>query len=137
MEAQARPVAHRNAGLFSDHYLNATLPERPGWKALAEEARPVMEETARVFGSFVPSANEAQTEQDLVRPVLKLLGHDFEVQPALATPDGTKRPDYVMYRDPASLKTNKGRTLDEGLLRETAFAVGDAKHCDRPLDVSL
>jgi predicted type IV restriction endonuclease len=85
-----------------------------------------MEETARVFDESVPSANEAQTEQDLVRPALALLGHDFEVQPALKTPDGTKRPDYVFYCDAAALAANKGRTLDDGLLREKAFAVGDA-----------
>jgi len=30
MEAQTRPAAHRNAGLFSDHYLNVTLPGRVG-----------------------------------------------------------------------------------------------------------
>jgi hypothetical protein len=137
MEAQARPAAHRNAGLFSDHYLNITLPQRPGWEDLAEEARPAMEGISTILGSFVPSANEAQTEQDLVRPVLALLGHDFEVQPALATPDGTKRPDYVFYRDAAALAANKGRTLDDGLLRERAFAVGDAKYWDRPLDASL
>lgn len=137
MEAQTRPSAHRNAGLFSDHYLNVTLPERPGWEALAEEARAAMEGVARVFESFVPSANEAQTEQDLVRPVLTLLGHDFEVQPALKTPDGTKRPDYVFYRDASSLYANKGRTLDDELLREGALAVGDSKYWERPLDVSL
>jgi len=72
-----------------------------------ERTHPVMEEVSAVFASFTPSANEAQTEQNLVRPVLKLLGHDFEVQPALATPDGTKRPDYVCYRDATSLDANK------------------------------
>lgn len=30
-----------------------------------------------------------------VTNVLRILGHDFEVQPALEIPDGTKRPDYV------------------------------------------
>ncbi len=83
---------HRNHGLFSDHYLDATLPGRPGWRELAGEANLVMEEIANVLSSHVPSGNEAQTESDLVRPVLRALGHDFEVQPALDTPDGTKRP---------------------------------------------
>ncbi|MBA2692766.1 MAG: hypothetical protein H0U65_09770 [Rubrobacter sp.] len=128
---------HRNHGLFSDHYLDATLPERPGWAELAREAKPVMEEVARVLSSHVPSENEAQTESDLVRPVLRLLGHDFEVQPALETPDGTKRPDYVFYNDRSSLDSNKGKRLDDAVLSGKAFAVGDAKYLDRPLDVSL
>ena len=119
---------HRNHGLFSDHYLNATLPDRPDWEALVERARPVMDRIAEVFASFTPSNNEAQTERDLVRPVLKLLGHDYEVQPALETPDGTKRPDYVLYKDAAAVAANKNRTLNEDLLRGSAFAVGDAKY---------
>jgi type I restriction-modification system DNA methylase subunit len=131
----ARP--HRNHGLFSDHYLDVTLPERSGWKSLVEQACPLMEGISRLFDSFAPSTNEAQTEEDLVRPVLRLLDHDFEVQPALETPDGTKRPDYVFYRDAASLNANKDRPLNDELLRGSAFAVGDAKHWDRRLDVSL
>jgi hypothetical protein len=132
-----REQPHRNHGLFSDHYLNVTLPQRPEWQALTEQARPVMEGVSRVFDSYTPSDNEAQTEEDLVRPVLRLLGHDFEVQPALETPDGTKRPDYVFYRDAAALDANKNRTLDDESLRGAAFAVGDAKYWDRRLDVSL
>ena len=58
---------HRNHGLFSDHYLYVTLPERPEWKGLVEQARPVMEGISRVFDSYAPSDNEAQTEEDLVR----------------------------------------------------------------------
>jgi hypothetical protein len=128
---------HRNHGLFSDHYLEATLPERPGWGEMVEEARPVMAEIARVFDSYVPSENEAQTERDLVRPVLDILGHNYEVQPRLATPDGTKRPNYVFYKNAAAVAENKDRTLDDDLLRGSALAVGDAKYWERPLDVSL
>ena len=68
---------------------------------------------------------------------MKLLGHDYEVQPALETPDGTKRPDYVLYRSAAAVAANKNRSLNEELLRGSAFAVGDAKYWERPLDVSL
>ncbi|MGH3148440.1 MAG: hypothetical protein ACRDTR_21880, partial [Rubrobacter sp.] len=137
METHAQFTAHRNNGLFSDHYLSATLPGRAEWRALKEEARPVMQEVSALLDSFTPSANEAQTERDLVRPVLKLLGHDFEVQPALKTPDRTKRPDYVFYRNAAAVAANKDRTLDDEALRGAVFAVGDAKYWDRPLDVAL
>lgn len=130
---------HRNHGLFSDHYLDITLPERPDWRALRDGAEEKMAEVARVLEAFTPSANEAQTEEDLVRPVLRLLGHEgtFEVQPALTTPEGTKRPDYVLYRDAASREANKDRPLTDELLNGTAFAVGDAKFWERPLDISL
>ena len=139
MELPTGPAArpHRNHGLFSDHYLDHTMPGRPDWRELANETRPAMEKIARIFESYAPSQNEAQTEEGLVKPVLRVLGHDFEVQPALATPDGTKRPDYVFYRDTTSLDANKNRTLDEDLLRGNAFAVGDAKYWERSLDNSL
>jgi hypothetical protein len=69
---------HRNQGLFSDHYLNVTLPARPDWKALTDEARLVMEAIAGLLDSYTPSENEAQVEEDLVRPILRLLSHTFE-----------------------------------------------------------
>ncbi len=115
--AQPTGRPHRNQGLFSDHYLNATLPERPDWRGLADEARPAMEDIARLLDSYAPSGNEAQVEEELVRPVLRLLDHTFEVQPALKTPEGTKRPDYVLYGDARSLAANKDRTLTDELLK--------------------
>ena len=63
----ARP--HRNQGLFSDHYLNATLPTRPAWRGLADEARPAMDQIASLLDAYTPSENEAQVEEGLVRPV--------------------------------------------------------------------
>jgi hypothetical protein len=125
---------HNNQQLFSDHYLNVTLPGRPEWKLLAHDAAQALAQIAPIVRAYVPSDNEAQAERDLVRPVLEALGHTFEVQPALKTPGGTKKPDYVFYRDLAALNANKKRTLDEGLLQGKAFAVGDAKEWDRPLD---
>ena len=77
--------AHRNSGLFSDHYLNATLPGRQDWRELASEAGPALQSISEIFAAYTPSNNEAQTEADLVRPVLRALGHDFEVQPTLTT----------------------------------------------------
>jgi hypothetical protein len=96
-----------------------------------------MEEIAGLLDSYTPSENEAQVEEDLVRPILRLLGHTFEVQPTLATPEGNKRPDYVLYNDAGSVAANKGKTLTDELLEGRAFAVADAKYWDRPLDVSL
>jgi hypothetical protein len=128
---------HNNQQLFSDHYLNVTLPQRAEWKLLAHDAGQALAAITPIVRAYVPSDNEAQTEEELIRPVLRALGHTFEVQAALKTPDGTKKPDYVFYRDLAALNANKNRTLDEALLHGKAFAVGDAKYWDRPLDQNL
>ena len=135
--AQLTGRPHRNQGLFSDHFLNATLLTRPDWRGLADEARPFMEEIASLLEAYMPSENEAQVEEELVRPVLRLLGHTFEVQPTLATPEGTKRSDYVLYRDAGSVALNKGKTLTDEVLKGKAFAIADAKYWERSLDVSL
>jgi len=130
-------AAHGNQQLFSDHYLDAILPQRAEWRALAGEAAPVLAEIAAILDGYTPSTNEAQVEQEVVRPVLALLGHTFEVQPALRTPDGTKKPDYILYRDAAARDANKNTTLNEALLAPGGLAVADAKYWDRPLDVAM
>jgi hypothetical protein len=107
--------AHRNQQLFSDYYLNTILPERADWQ-LATLAGPVMREIALIFAAYKPSSNEVQTEDGLIKPVLAALGHSYEVQAALKTPDGTKKPDYVFYRDLTALHANRGKTLDDRLI---------------------
>ncbi len=129
--------AHRNHGLFSDYYLEKTLPATAGWAALLEEARPVRQRVREILAAYSPSENEAQTEADLIRPILRALGHDFRVQASLDTPGGVKVPDYVLYRDRAALEAGGNEVLTEESLAGRAFAVGESKHWDRPLDVSL
>src|SRR6266849_5174997 len=129
---------HRNQQLFSDHYLNGILPRREDWQILFFEAEFVIRDLQRIFAGYTPGGKEAQVEDDFVKPVLRQLGHTFEVQASLETPDGTKTPDYIFYRDQTVLVANKGKKkLNEILLQGRAFAVGDAKQWDRLLDVSL
>ena len=48
---------------------------------LVAEAEPVMRQLQRILAAFMPSEKEAQLEDEVVKPVLRLLGHTFEVQP--------------------------------------------------------
>ncbi len=133
--APAHP--HRNQQLFSDYYLDHILPQRRDWQALLPVAAPVMQQLTAIYQAYTPSGNEAQTEDGLIKPVLHALGHTFEVQAALTTPDGTKRPDYIFYNDLAALNAHKNQVLNDTLLQAGGLAIGDAKHWDRPLDVTL
>lgn len=126
---------HRNHQLFSDHYLDETLPQRLDWSALSVEAEPVMQQIADYFAQYVPSDKEGQIERDLIRPILEALGHTFEVQATLEVPGPSQYPDYIFYRDQDALNANKGKALTEALLQPGAFAVGDAKSWMSPLDV--
>ncbi|HEX5416798.1 MAG TPA: N-6 DNA methylase, partial [Chloroflexota bacterium] len=127
--------AHNNQRLFSDHYLDATLPGLAAWHELTDEAAPITRQIAGILDAYKPSANEQQTERDLVRPILAALGHTFEVQATLATPHGAKRPDYILYPSQNAVDAHKNLVLDDSRL-QGALAVGEAKHWDRPLDQS-
>lgn len=128
---------HNNQQLFSDYYLDAVLPGLAGWDALAAEASRVRDALAAKFAAYTPSANEAQTEDEWVKPVLTALGHTFEIQAALKTPDGTKKPDYVFYANGAARDAQKNKTLTDALPSSGGLAVGDAKYWERPLDFSI
>ncbi len=135
----ARERAYRNNGLFSDHYLDRTLPCRDGWRRLVEESAPTMERLSVAFEEYEPHAGEkgTETKEGWVRSMLRDLRHDaFATQPSLAVPGGTQAPDYVFYWDTSAQDADKGRTLDEERLSGRSYAVDDAKRWDTPLDVA-
>lgn len=126
-----------NRRLFSDYYLDRVLPANPHWQALTSQAGLVLEQLKLLFAGYTRSKNEAQTEQDWVHPVLKALGHVYNVQAALKTADGVKKPDYVFYDNAFHADAAKGKTLDDRLPQQGGIAVGDAKYWDRPLDKAI
>jgi len=137
-------VLHHNRRLFSDHFLDELLPNKEPWRQhwlqLWVEAAPIMESLKQHFAAFAPgdATNEAQTEQEWIRPVLLELGHSFEVQAPLKVPGNkVQRPDYVFYCDEAQRLANKNSTIDEDARHHGAFAVGDAKRWERSLDHML
>jgi len=136
VQLQLSGASHHNQRLFSDHYLDHILPKH--WDSLRDEASQVMTQLQGLYAKFTPNINnEAQTEDDWIKPVLRTIGHTFEVQAWLKTSDGAKRPDYFFYRDNAALIANKNKIVDADDLQHGAFAVGDAKSWDRPLDKAI
>ncbi len=136
VQLQLSGASHHNQRLFSDHYLDHILPRH--WDSLRDEASRVMLQLQELYARFTPNVNnEAQTEDDWIKPVLRAMGHTFEVQAWLKTPDGAKRPDYFFYRDNAALIANKNKILDADDLQQGAFAVGDAKSWDRSLEKAI
>lgn len=125
---------YNNQQLFADYYLGTVLPNRTDWQVQAVTAELVMREIQDIFSKYKPGGNEAQTEAELIRPILHALGHTYDVQVPLKTPDGTKTPDYVFYTGQEALNANKGHVLTDELPRQGGIAVGDAKQWDRSLD---
>ena len=135
MKAENLPDAVKNRSLFSNYYLNALIVEHPQW-ADTPDIESDYAAIKDLFDTVAPNAahlNEAQTEQQFIRPVLERLGHVFEVQPTLHTPQGVQRPDYAFFpsraeRDVALSDSNTNQFFN------TALAVGDAKAWSRNLD---
>ena len=138
MDAMKLPDAVKNQSLFSDYYLDSLIVEQPQW-ADTPDIESDYDAIKALFDAVSPNAarfNEAQTERELIQPLLQRLGHVFEVQPTLQTPQGTKRPDYAFFasgdaRDAAQSHINTNQFF------QTALAVGDAKAWSRNLDQKM
>ena len=95
-----------NRGLFSDHYLKERLPEREEWKVDSKLAtfRDELLALYQAKKSILSHLNEAQTEDEFVKPVLDLLGYkdSYIVQASTKSGKQTSRPDYALFPDQAT-----------------------------------
>jgi len=124
---------YNNKNLFSNYYLDNYLKKYPEWKE-EEKLKSIFEKVKQFYSknkSLLTSYNEAQLEKYFIQPILKILGHFFEVQEA--THRIPKRPDYAFFvneEDRKEALRNKGK---EDFYKK-AISVGDAKAWDVPLD---
>lgn len=122
-----------NRKLFSDHFLEDRLPSWPEFIAI--EPRGLLDDLATLLDqerAGLPSANEAQTEERFIKPILERLGFAFTVQAGVATAGARRQPDYALFVDDADRAAAAQRSGAERFHR--AVAVCDAKRFDRPLD---
>ena len=129
------PDAVKNHSLFSDYYLDSLIVGQPQWTN-TPDIESDYAEIKDVFDAVAPNApsrNEAQIEHELIQPVLEQLGHVFEVQPTLQTPQGAKRPDYAFFGSEDAHEAAQPH-INTNQFFNTALAVGDAKAWSRNLD---
>ena len=118
--------------LFTEYFLTDGIrqtPERqsqrPAFTAFRDEAR-------RLFRDFPTdhNPNETQTEQDLIRPLLQLLGWTDDL-PQQSSSGGENIPDLLLFPD-AQAKTRATGSAASPFLE--ALAVAELKRFGRPLD---
>ena len=127
-------MAYNNQGLFSTYHLEKVIMEQT-----SEVLESTYEQIKQLYVSIAESAdnlNESQTEDEFIRPVLKILGYSFGVQPALSTSQGTKQPDYAFFHNQEALERAHPQ-INSNDFFNTAIAVGDAKAWARNLDKKL
>ena len=118
--------------LFSKHFLSARLPD---WAEFAaRDASQLLFGLRDLWeaerGTLLAGANEGETEERFIRPVLRLLAHSFTL---FADIPGTgKTPDYFFYSDDEQRRAAERAGPEAKVAR--ASAVGDAKRFDLPLD---
>ena len=123
--------------LFTNYFLTE------GIKATAEWRASISDSTAfAVFGNGVrqrydalsgsEGPNEAVTEQELIRPVLELLGW-ADYLPQQGTTRNEDIPDYLLFTDAASKERAAGRANPEDRFRD-AIVVEESKRFGLSLD---
>lgn len=125
--------ATQNRNLFPVHFLEQRLPEWPEYADL--DCAYVLTQLKEIWDrerDLLPSFNEDQTEDRLVRPILGILGFSYTPRPALDVAGRRREPDYALFLDSAGRAEAEAVGGSARYLR--AVAVLEAKRFDRPLD---
>lgn len=131
-------LAFVNRGLFSDHFLQARLPEWKEWD-IDTELVSFHDSLRSLYDSKKPiltHLNEAQTELEFVQPVLDLLGYSnsYIVQAPTKVGQHTNRPDYALFPD-VNTKNKAYQKLDQNDYSH-CIGIADAKYWERELDIA-
>lgn len=124
-----------NKSLFAAHYLAHRLPDHAEWQADPGEALAALQELYQRTKHLLPKYNEAQTEDEFVKPVLDILGFATTVQTSLNRAGRSQRPDYTLFAT-ARQKAEADQYLkEEAAFYDRAVAIAEAKYWERSLTV--
>jgi len=124
-----------NRDLFSNYYLENLLPESDTWKSVDEdeleetyqEIKELYEKKKESFDYY----NEAQLEDNFIKPIFEILDLSYEVQEKVSR--RRRFPDYGIFENQKAVDEaiqNKG---DKDFYRN-AISIADAKRWERNLD---
>ena len=120
--------------LFTHHFLTHGITETPEWRSSDAAAVNFQGGLIEIFESFqgYRQPNEAVTEQELIRPVLELLGWaDYLPQQGAARNEDI--PDLLLFPDAVSKERAAARSSPEERYRD-AVVVEESKRFGLPLD---
>ena len=126
-----------NGGLFASDFLKDSIVELDEWQALDDTALDGVERSLREICDRFPVAqtpNEAQTEDDLIWPVLAHLGWTSSLRQQNLTPRGVDDvPDGLLFADEAA-KTRANGFAEEWKRYEFGLAIVESKRWTLSLD---
>ena len=126
-----------NGGLFADDFLKASIVELEEWHAITDASLEALEDSLReVFTRFPTEQkpNESQTEDDLIWPVLVLLGWTASLRQQNLTPRGVVDvPDGLLFADDGA-KARANGFAEEWKRYELGLAIVESKRWGLSLD---
>src|SRR3990172_4369479 len=138
MDKQTEIFPQYRQSLFSNNYLQHHLPKTAFWKNNYENIQGAFMKIYQAYqnlkGLNLGPGEEANLEDKFIRPVLKALGFEYDVQPVAQRGPKKKRPDYALF---ASDKELKGARKEKGNLKRFfshALTIGEAKYWGRSLN---
>ncbi len=118
--------------LFTQYFLTDGIRQTPERQSQRSAFVAFRDEARRLFQDFAAyhEPNETQTEQELIRPLLQLLGWTDDISQPTA-PGGEDRPDLLLYQD---TQAKARATSSETSPYLKALAVAELKPFRRLLD---
>ena len=120
--------------LFTQYFLTDGIRTTPEWEATTAHLDDFHRDLGQALESFTSlhEANEAATEQDLIRPVLELLGWAYYL-PQQGVAGNEDIPDHLLFADAASKARAAARGSSEGRYQD-ALIVQESKRFGLQLD---
>lgn len=112
----AQTFPQTGKSLFSQHYLETRLPSHPEW---ADDPQPAFDAVQALWQKtrqYGQAWNEAQTEDEFVKPVLAALGWSYIPQVKNSRSGRVNRPDYDVRSVEAAMQ---GATVTTKVSRES------------------
>lgn len=131
--ATSLPTTTSGKSLFSQHYLETRLPGHPEWledpQAVFDAIRDLWQKAQRYGETW----NEAQTEDEFVKPTLAALGWSYIPQVKNSRGGRVNRPDYALFADEVSKDAAYPHQGNDAAFYSRALAIAEAKYWGRPL----
>ncbi|EPF21889.1 MAG: restriction endonuclease [Microcystis aeruginosa Ma_MB_F_20061100_S19] len=126
-----------NKPLFSQHYLEHRLPDSLEWQEDVSVAFCRLESLYQQKKAILPTLNEAQTEAELIQPILEILGFSYIPQVSSRGKGRSERPDYALFATENDRYQAYALQNNERAFYSQVLAIAEAKYWQRSLsDVS-
>ena len=122
--------------LFTTDFLGEGIKQTPGWHSAEQDFIAFRDALCRVFASMdmATSLNEAQTEDEVILPVLAALGWTDLLRQTNASQQGRHDvPDFLLFASPEAKRLARAERQDQRRYRHGKLLV-EAKRWGRPLD---